>query len=262
MYDFPEVARPLEELYRHVVRAAAREGLALPKMLLHPPVLERHWAEADVALSQICGFEVIRRHYGLSVVATPEHETPHVTGPYYRSLVVVREEEQRDLHGLKGAALAINSWFSHSGCCSLIPLVAPLAEGADFFGSIVETGAHAASLDAVRRREADVAAVDCISFAILKRHRPRAVAGVRILTETERAPAPPYVSRLGQEDRRRLQTALAHVFASRDTEALRTDLFIRGVALTDELHYAPLHDFVTAGVRRSFAQLLHPAIRP
>lgn len=261
MYDFPEAARALEELYAHVVWAADREGLSLPGSLEHPKALELHWAEPDLTLSQICGFEVIHQHYTLSVVATPSHETPHVSGPYYRSLVVVREEDPRNLEQLSGATLAINSWFSHSGCCALIPLVAPLAEGAEFFGRIVETGAHARSLDAVRDGGADVAAIDCISWAMLERHRPSAIAGVRILRETDRAPAPPYVSRLGPEDRRRLQSALLRVFEHPDTEALRSDLFIRGVTLTDERHYQPLREFVAAGARRSFAQLLHPSIR-
>ena len=58
--------------------------------------------------------------------------------------------------------------------------VAPLAEGGPFFSSVLKTGGHLASLRALAiDRTADVAAIDCVTFAFVREHLPELAGGVR-----------------------------------------------------------------------------------
>ncbi len=56
--------------------------------------------------------------------------------------------------------------------------VAPLADGRPFFASVVETGGHLASLEALLDDRADVAAIDCVTFAFVLDHLPQLARGV------------------------------------------------------------------------------------
>jgi ABC-type phosphate/phosphonate transport system substrate-binding protein len=64
----------------------------------------------------------------------------------------------------------------------------------DLLGEAIQTGSHAASLELVGAGKADVAAVDCVTFALLSRYRPSAVGDVRELCRSASAPALPYVA--------------------------------------------------------------------
>jgi ABC-type phosphate/phosphonate transport system substrate-binding protein len=48
--------------------------------------------------------------------------------------------------------------------------------------------------DRIARGEADATAVDCMTFAFRRRHRPAAAARVRRLADTPPSPAIPYVT--------------------------------------------------------------------
>jgi ABC-type phosphate/phosphonate transport system substrate-binding protein len=73
-------------------------------------------------------------------------------------------------------------------------LVAPLAREGRFFSSVQVSGAHERSLAMVTEGSADIAAIDCITYALLQRHRPAALAGTRVIHETAALTAPPYVT--------------------------------------------------------------------
>jgi ABC-type phosphate/phosphonate transport system substrate-binding protein len=48
----------------------------------------------------------------------------------------------------------------------------------------------------VASREADVCAVDCVTYGLLQTHAPATVANLRVLTATQSAPGLPYVTSL------------------------------------------------------------------
>ena len=86
------------------------------------------------------------------------------------------------LAGLRGRRCVINELDSNSGMNLLRAAVAPLAEGGRFFGSVVVSGSHLRSVEMVASGEADVASIDCVSFAHFQRLYPSLVSGVRVLT--------------------------------------------------------------------------------
>jgi ABC-type phosphate/phosphonate transport system substrate-binding protein len=104
----------------------------------------------------------------------------------------------------------INGRESHSGMSALRALVAPLSKGGRLFSDVRVSGAQLESLAMVAQGEADVAAIDRVTLALLARHAPVALAGTRTLCRTAGAIAPPFVSplELGRPAIRRIQVAL------------------------------------------------------
>ena len=71
-------------------------------------------------------------------------------------------------------------------------------EGGRFFGAVVESGAHRASIGLVAGGEADIAAIDMVSWRYGQRFLPEA-AGLRVLMLTDPTPGLPYIAALGTD---------------------------------------------------------------
>jgi ABC-type phosphate/phosphonate transport system substrate-binding protein len=113
----------------------------------------------------------------------------------YRSAIVVRADEPAGaLENLILPRPAINDQRSLSGWASLGAALA--SAGHVSLPPALVTGAHTASLAAVVAGHADVAAIDAVTFALLQRHRPAAVRGVRVLSRGPIITATPIVTRL------------------------------------------------------------------
>jgi len=121
---------------------------------------------------------------------------------------------------------------SQSGYASLRAVVAPLATDGRFFGATVESGAHVASIAAVRDGRADVCAIDAVLHALLVRHRPGALDGLEIIATTPSCPSLPYVTAATTADSvvAALRAALSEVAADPALADTRTALLIDGFA--------------------------------
>jgi ABC-type phosphate/phosphonate transport system substrate-binding protein len=75
----------------------------------------------------------------------------------------------------------------------------------------------------------DVAAIDCISLAILCRHRSTIAQATRVLGQTMAAPVGPYVTRsdLSEDTIARIRRGLLEATADPELAAVRADLCIR-----------------------------------
>jgi ABC-type phosphate/phosphonate transport system substrate-binding protein len=104
------------------------------------------------------------------------------------------------------------------------------------------TGSHAKSLELLQRGAADVAAIDCVVVELLRRHRPALLEGVRPIAQTERAPAPPFVTRASMARREVavLESALNGVFADRSLREVREVLLLDGVEHLGLEAYEPM----------------------
>ncbi len=260
MYDFPEVHWALDKLWRAIARNLNERGIAgVPDALLHTQPLEELWTDTDLFISQCCGLDVVKtytRH--LLPLATPISTADGADGPRYRSKIVIHADSKAScLEDLRGKICAVNGPESHSGMNAFRALIAPISEGRPFFAPVVESGAHAASIARVASGEADVAAIECVTDAILDRHRPAAIEGVRVLTHTEFGPGIPYVTRTdtGFETVEKMREAITEAFAEPDLEDALDALFITGVTVLPKDHYYELIDFERDAVRRGYPKL-------
>jgi len=115
---------------------------------------------------------------------------------------------------------------------ALRSLLGPRGGPEQWFGRIVWTGEHQASIEAVTRRVADLCAVDCVTHALLARGRPDVLADTRVLARTGLAPALPYVTRAALPAREvaRLGRALRRASEDPTLAATREALLLRGFA--------------------------------
>ncbi len=234
MYDLPEVRPALDALWGALARNLGREGVAgVPETLVHDRPLHDLWSDPELLLSQCCGYDVVHRFAtSLRVVATPRYSARGCAGCTYSSVVVVRAESPvRRVAELRGTRCVINGPESHSGMNALRALIAPHSENGRFFAEVNISGAHADSLAMLARGDADVAAIDCVVYALLELHRPAALAGLRALCRTGAAPAVPYVTRADMADAvvGRMRAALAATFEEPEIEAARGDLVLAGL---------------------------------
>jgi ABC-type phosphate/phosphonate transport system substrate-binding protein len=260
MYDLPELRPAMAALWTGIARALAREGVTdMPAALVHDAPAAELWAAPDLLFSQCCGYDLLHgAARGLRPLATPCYRAPGCAGPGYLSIVVVPEDSgARRLEDLRGRVCAINSWCSHSGMNALLALAAPLSQDGRFFAVVKVSGAHTASVAMVARREADVAAIDCVTHALLARHRPAALAGTRSLCRTATAPAPPFVTRADAPDDliERLRAGLHHAFADPALAAARGDLLLDGIELLPLAAYDRLKAFERLAARYGYSTL-------
>ncbi len=242
MYDL-EALRPVTDAWWSALAAAFRDaGISeVPGALVHGPASTHHWTDPRLLFSQTCGYPLIHALKGaVTLVATPVYQAPGCAGPDYRSLVLVREGETADaLVDMEGRVCGYNARDSQSGYNALRHLVAPLARGRPFFRGTLETGGHLASLEALRSGRVDLIAVDCVTHALAARHSPGEVAGARVLTVSQAAPALPFVTRAGEEAEvvKRLRAALRAIVADPDLEELRNALLLNDVVVLPEEAY-------------------------
>jgi ABC-type phosphate/phosphonate transport system substrate-binding protein len=120
--------------------------------------------------------------------------------------------------------------------------LADLAEGRPLFRRVVMTGGHPASMSLVRDGGADAAAIDGVTFAFFADHRPEAVAGLRVLTETVPSPAIPFVTSPATAPATvaALRRALAVVGADPRYAPVRQALRIQAITAPDGSDYTLL----------------------
>ena len=233
MYDLPELRPATDAWWAGLARALRREGIVdVPDRLTREQFSTAIWQRPDLLLSQICGYDIVDKwRERLTYIATPCYTAPGCQGFQYSSLIVVPANAPGwTLEDLRGSRCAINGYASHSGCNTLRATFAPLARDGRFFRSVVVSGSHVMSVDTLERGEADVAAIDCITYALLVRHRPRVAENIRVVARTVAAAVGPYITRGGMPDDfiARLRGGLAQAMHDPDLATARAELFLGG----------------------------------
>lgn len=230
MYDADRAS--VEAWWNGLARALSAEGLGeVPSSLAWPGDLDAHWRDPRLLLSQTCGYPLVTGlKNAVQVVGAFRYSAPGCTGTHYRSELIARSGEGAAIEDFRGRTAAINSFDSHSGANALQALVAPLAVDGTFFGGRVLTGSHRRSLEAVQYGTADIAAIDCVTLAGLRRHAPAALIGLEHIGSTMAAPGLPLITAatIRAAELRALQRALVSVCSDPALADVREALFISG----------------------------------
>ena len=242
MYDPPELHAIVDAWWEGLARALRAEGISnVPDRLDRSLALDALWGAPDLLLTQTCGFPLFGSHADrLQYVATPRYSAPGCAGADYCSWIVVgASSTAQRIEDLCGARCSISARVSHSGYNVLRGLIAPLATEGRFFGSVSVSGGHAESLEQLARGEVDVAAIDCVTYALLGRCRPHVIAATKIVGCTASAPGLPYATRIdaGPELVRRLRAGLSRAFADPDLRPVREALLIDGLEVLRPTDY-------------------------
>lgn len=227
MYDWPEERAHVDALWGQIREQLKQSapGLDTPEALSRDPADPTLWSAPDLLLSQCCWGPL--SHPGLEhlePIAQPDFsDVAGGQGPLYRSALVMRRDgSSEDIPvptdtsanlpdilraGLSGLRLAYNEPISRSGLLALAEDMRlppeTLCEGQ------MQTGSHRASIRAVADGHADIAAIDCRSWALARRHEPCAKT-LRVVGWTSARMGLPYVVRrdLDADAKRAIRAAL------------------------------------------------------
>jgi ABC-type phosphate/phosphonate transport system substrate-binding protein len=158
--------------------------------------LHGFWRRPNLLISQTCGYPLMHGlHEQVQLIATPRFDAPGCEGAHYSSVLVTRADAQFDtLAACRGARAAYNQDDSNSGMNVFRHAVAPLSSGGMFFSSVLRTGSHLGSLRAVAENRADVAAIDCVTFAFVCDEMPELARQVRRIGTTAPSPGLPLIA--------------------------------------------------------------------
>jgi ABC-type phosphate/phosphonate transport system substrate-binding protein len=260
MYNLPEM-RPVNARFWKALRGLLVEaGLhQVPETLLfdRPPVPERIGPE--VLFSQTCGYPLETIFSGQAVrLGTPCYNAPGCDGASHCGLFVVpAKSKARELRDLRGGIFLLNHRRSNSGMNLPRRALAEVADGRPFFANVIETGSQPGNLDRIARAEADVTAVDCVTFAIWSHYRADAALGVRVLARTPPSPAIPFVTSAATPAAavEVLRAALRALASEPRYENARRDLLLDDVRDVPDAAYCGLLDYERQAVELGYPEL-------
>jgi ABC-type phosphate/phosphonate transport system substrate-binding protein len=260
MYNLPEM-RPVNAAFWEALRGLLVEaGLPdVPEALSfdRPPVPERIGPE--ILFSQTCGYPLETVFSGQAIrLGTPCYLAPGCDGPTHRAFFIVPAASSvKGLADLKGSRYLLNSPVSNSGMNLPRRSLAEMAGGGRLFSAVIETGGHPASLDRLLRGDGDVASIDCVTYAFWRHYRPDAAARVRIIGETPRSPAIPFVTSIATPPAvvQILRTALRVLMHDARYENVRRGLLLTDVVDLPDTAYRGLLDY-----EREARELGYPAV--
>jgi ABC-type phosphate/phosphonate transport system substrate-binding protein len=236
MYTFDPTANAA--LWRALAAAMEAEGIEdVPSDLGAPDDLAAHWRAPDLLLSQTCGYPLVMHlKREVAVLGTFVYAAPGCDGARYSSAFIARADDPaQGLIDFRDRRVAYNGVESQSGYNCLRAAIAPLAGGQPFFADTVRTGAHYLSLQAVANGDADLAAIDCVSFAGFIRREPDLGRRVRVMSYSAAVPGLPLITQ-GATDTEmlaRLRRAIAAVIADPALAPVRDALFLAGFEIVD-----------------------------
>ena len=211
------VTPEVESLWRGLIeRVAAEAGVALRYLPYPAPgPLEVLWSRPDLGAVLMCGYPIALGLADVRTIAAPIPRMPWAGGrAVYRSDLIVRQDAPYErLEDTFGGRAGWTVAHSHSGFNAFRHhlLAYRTRERPRLYRETVGNLVTARNvLDAVRERRIDVGPLDGYWHALIARHAPRLVEGVRVLVSTALAPMPPFVAARGvpAEGVARLRAAL------------------------------------------------------
>jgi ABC-type phosphate/phosphonate transport system substrate-binding protein len=233
MYDMPECRPAIEAWWTGLARHWQAAGLRDIPETAHAPDSDLYelWQAPDLFIAQTCGFPLTHRLKDrVTLVGTPVYAVDGCAGGRYHSVIVARQESDvRSLDDVVGKVAAINGYDSQSGWNALRHSL--IGKGAP--ARIVETGGHRRSVAAVREGRADVAAIDCVTYAGLEQAAPQEVAPLRVIARSGSAPALPYVTRrdIAPTDLDKLRAGLHAAMADPALAEARAAMLLSGIEI-------------------------------
>jgi ABC-type phosphate/phosphonate transport system substrate-binding protein len=248
MYDWPQVRAETDALWSALRERFRAAGIPAPDVLDRDLGEFEAWLHPGLVLGQTCGLPFVQHLRGrVTMLGAPDYGVAGCPPGWYRSVIVVRADDPRGrLADFADARFALNGRRSQSGYGAMAHEVAKVAQGR-FFATGLATGSHAASACAVAEGRADIAALDAVSWRLIRAHVP-AAAELRVLAESDPTPGLPWIAGGDVDPGPRRQAAAAAV-AALDGE-VRAALGLFGFVPLEAADYAVIRDRLAAAEAR------------
>jgi len=260
MYDFPPLHAVTDAFWSAIAARLRAAGIAdVPSSLTRDMGHVDTWRDPRLLLGQACQYPLAKSwHEAVQLVAIPAYAAPGCEGSRYRSAVIVRAEDPaRRLEDLRGRRCAVNERDSNSGSNLLRAVIAPLADHGRFFSAVELTGEHLKSAQSVAAGTADVAAIDCVTYAHIGRLHTELAARLRILDWTPTSPGLPYITARATDPSTlsALRSALTEVQADPALAQVRTALLQSGIDFVVDQDYVEVRRLEGDALARGYPEL-------
>lgn len=177
---------------------------------------ERLFDRGAIQILWLCGLPYVYKadtfesDIELLAVPVPRGERYQTRPVYFSDVIVRRDRPFESFRDLRGASWAYNEPRSHSGFNVVRSHLAEIGASADFFGAVVESGAHSASLEMILSGRVDGSAIDSTVLEWLSAERNDLPAQIRVIESLGPSPIPPWVisKRVGVSLRSELRALL------------------------------------------------------
>jgi len=165
--------------------------------------------ESGLVFGHTCGYPLMTRLKDrFTPFCVPVFDVSGTNGRRYSSrFIVAGDSDIRSIEQSRGRVAAVNTPDSNSGMNVLRHAVARHHIDGRFFSRILASGGHLYSLQAVARGEADIAAIDCVSYQLIEDHWPELVSQVQTIGYSVESTGLPFVlpnSKLAGTDTRQI----------------------------------------------------------
>ncbi len=137
-------------------------------------------------IGHTCGYPLMKHLQNVvTPLCVPVFNVNGVEGRLYSSRFIVATDSDIDSLADSAARTAvINDTCSNSGMNVLRHAIAALDSNAPFFAAVINSGGHLQSLAAVAENRADIAAIDCVSYQLIKDRWPELTERVRSIGDS------------------------------------------------------------------------------
>ena len=244
MYDWPEVRAGTDALWAAIAANLAALGIDAPDRLDRTIPAGDAWTSPDLLVGQTCGRPYVNGLAGrVALLGRPTYAADGAGPGRYCSLLVARSTDRRSGPGdFRGAVAACNSETSQSGWAALIDSLPQGESLHGFFGAVHFTGGHRESIRAVADGTADIAAIDCVAWALALRHEP-AAGELKEIGRSPDYPSLPFITgdRRSAEEVARIGEALRRAVAGLPAQ-IREALMLVGMENARPADYACLKE--------------------
>ena len=237
MYNLNEI-QDYNNIWWNAIRSNCKtNGLNAPELLQTNVQLQDLGKSGQLFLGQTCGWPLTINQSSYNVVGVPKYSCNGCIDDRYRSVIIIRNDLYMDnsISQMKNRTVAINSRTSCSGCLLLAATI-----GKDIMKSmkVIYTGAHVLSVQAVNDGQADYASIDCVTFALIQKHRPELLVNIKVIGYTLSCPSLPYVtSRTATDDFIHIiQQSIQQTLLTTDTTVIHalSQLYLTDMTITSD----------------------------
>ncbi len=199
MYDFPDICKITDRFWGLINAELATRGLTAPKHLTRDAQAVQ-WLDKDMVFSQTCGLPFASVLAGrVQLVGTPDYGIKLARAGWYNSVIIARKNDPRDdITDMRGATFAFNSMGSQSGLIAMLDFLRDKFGDSRFLGNCIMSGSHENSAKMVVDGDADLAAIDAVSWRHITR-KNNGTGVLRVLDTTRFAPGLPFITSLDQD---------------------------------------------------------------
>ena len=221
---------------------------------------ERRFDLGAIQIVWICGLPYIQKAADpaaqITLLAAPVMAGARYGGRpvYFSDIVVHRRSPYRRFGDLRGATWSYNEPNSHSGYTTIRHYLARRGEGGYFFGRVLESGSHEASLQMILEGEIDGSAIDSTVLELEIARRPALAGEIRVLDTVGPSPIPPWLAggNLARELLHQLRQAFWNMHHDPDgRRILQSARMARFVPVSDS-DYDPLRKMTTEAAKVTF----------